>query len=271
MDDLRTTAMVDDEAGRPGSPAPAPAAVHIPQLSRRGVLGVWAAAAVPMGLLAWVVAPLVAGQLEGPGALARALIPCLTIGLVWQFVLVLALVRREQGTLRWSVLRQALWLRAPQDPRSGRRGGRLWLILPVLMLGFFASGLAPSLPHDAGRDFGVFLASDAAPAVLGGSWGWFAVLVTLWVFNSALGEELLFRGYLLPRMAGAFGRWDWLANGVLFAGYHLHEPWVIPSALCDSVILALPAKRRRSALLSIVVHSAQTLFFLVLLLGLVLR
>ena len=34
---------------------------------------------------------------------------------------------------------------------------------------------------------------------------------------------------------------------------------------------ALPAKRRRSALLSLVVHSAQTLFFLVLLLGLVLR
>jgi hypothetical protein len=35
--------------------------------------------------------------------------------------------------------------------------------------------------------------------------------------------------------------------------------------------VALPAKRRRSALLSIAVHSAQTLFFLVLLFGLVLR
>jgi hypothetical protein len=31
----------------------------------------------------------------------------------------------------------------------------------------------------------------------------------LWVFNTVLGEEL-FRGFLLPRMNGAFGRGDWL-------------------------------------------------------------
>lgn len=270
MDELRTTTTVDDGAGRPGSPRPAPAAVHIPQLSRRGVLGVWAAAAVPMGLLAWVVAPLVAGRLDGPNALARALIPCLTIGLVWQFVLVAVLVRREQGTLRWSVVREALWLQAPRDPRTGRRGGRLWLILPVLMLGFFASGLVPSLPHDAGHDFGVFLSSDAGPALLEGAWGWFAVLVTLWVFNTVLGEELLFRGYLLPRMAGAFGRWDWLANGVLFAGHHLHMWWAMPRILFDALTLALPSRYYRSALIGIAVHSTQTVFTCALVLPVVL-
>src|SRR3712207_7695724 len=56
----------------------------------------WAAATVPMGLLAWVVAPIVAGRLSGPGALSRALILALTAGLVWQFVLVLLLVRRSE-------------------------------------------------------------------------------------------------------------------------------------------------------------------------------
>ena len=123
MDDLRTTATVDDGAAGRRTRPPAPAGVHIPQLTRRGVLGVWAAAAVPMGLLAWVVAPLVADQLSGPGALARALIACLTVGLVWQFVLVVVLVRREQGTLRWSVVREALWLRAPRGSahRTARR------------------------------------------------------------------------------------------------------------------------------------------------------
>jgi uncharacterized protein len=30
-----------------------------------------------------------------------------------------------------------------------------------------------------------------------------------------LGEELPFRGFLLPRMRGAFGRTDWIVNGVL--------------------------------------------------------
>ena len=33
-----------------------------------------------------------------------------------------------------------------------------------------------------------------------GAWGWFALNVMLFVFNTVLGEELLFRGFLLPRM-----------------------------------------------------------------------
>ena len=261
MDDLRTTPV---ERGAVST------GVHIPQLTRRGVIGVWAAAAVPMGVLAWVVAPLVADQLRGPGALARALIVCLTDGLVWQFVLVVVLVRREQGTLRWAVVREALWLRSPRDPRTGRRGGRLWLVVPVLMVAFLAAHFVPSLPHDQGRDFGAFLASDAGTGVLAGSWGWFAVLVTLWVFNSALGEELLFRGYLLPRMAGAFGRWDWLANGVLFAGYHLHMWWAMPRILLDALSMALPSRYYRSALIGIAVHSTQSVFICALVLPIVL-
>jgi membrane protease YdiL (CAAX protease family) len=256
----------------PADDAPTATERSIPQLSLRRILGVWAAAAVPMGLLAWVVAPLIAHGLSGPNALVRALIPALTAGLIWQFVLVVGLVYREQRTLRWSVVREVLWLRAPRHPRTGRRGGRAWLILPALIVASAAGNLlVPTLPHSDGRDFGAFLGSHAGHVFLSGAWGWFAVIVVLMVFNTMLGEELLFRGYLLPRMGRTFGRWDWLANGVLFAAYHLHEPWVIPSALADSFILALPAKRRRSALLSIVVHSAQSVFFLVLMLGLVLK
>ena len=73
-----------------------------------------------------------------------------------------------------------------------------------------------------------------------------------------LGEELLFRGFLLPRMEGAFGKRDWVANGVLFALYHVHIPWIIPLALVDTFFLAYPARRYRSALLPIIVHSVQT-------------
>ena len=91
------------------------------------------------------------------------------------------------------------------------------------------------------------------------------------VFNTVLGEELLFRGLLLPRMRGAFGRWDWLANGVLFAVYHLHLPWTIPVNLIDTLILAYPSRRYRSALIGIAVHSVQTIVFSALLLVLVLR
>ena len=70
---------------------------------------------------------------QRPSAFARSMITALTIGLAWQFVLVLLLVRREQGALRWCVLREMLWLRGPKSPKTGRRGGRLWLtVLPLI-------------------------------------------------------------------------------------------------------------------------------------------
>ena len=102
-----------------------------------------------------------------------------------------------------------------------------------------------------------------------GAWGWFAVLLVLWIFNTVLGEELLFRGLLLPRMNGAFGNRDWIANGVLFACYHLHVPWVIPTALADTFILAYPTKRYRSAWIGIAVHSAQSIVLAAIVLSLV--
>jgi uncharacterized protein len=241
------------------------------QLGLGGIIAVWAAAAMPMGLLAWVIAPLLADQLSGPSALPRALFIALTAGLVWQFLLVMILVRREQGTLRWAVLKDALWLRAPRSPRTGRRGGRAWLIVIPLIVALAAEELVPGLPHAAARDFGDFINSHAGHALLAGGWGWFAIIVTLMVFNTALGEELLFRGFLLPRMNGVFGRRDWLANGVLFAVYHLHVPWIIPQALLDTFVLAYPSKRYRSALIGIAVHSAQSVVFGALTLSLVLK
>ena len=130
--------------------------------------------------------------------------------------------------------------------------------------------LLPTLPTPATRDMALFLGSGTGQAFLSGNWAWLAIIVLLQMFNSVLGEELLFRGLLLPRMNKQFGRWDWVANGALFALYHLHVPWVIPAGLLDTFILAGPSKRYRSALVGIAVHSAQSVVFLALTLSLVL-
>ena len=177
-----------------------------------------------MATLAWVITPWLAGVFEGPSAWFRAVTLCLTAGLVWQFVLVLVLVRREQGSLKWPIVKNALWLRAPRSPRTGRRGGRLWWLLIPLVLALAAEEFLPTLPTPVLRDLTTFLGSAAGQDFLSGNWVWLAAIVALSVFNTVLGEELLFRGLLLPRLSGVFGRWDWVANGVLFAAYHLHVP-----------------------------------------------
>jgi membrane protease YdiL (CAAX protease family) len=243
----------------------------LPQYSPRRILATWALAAVPMAVLAWVVAPLLARSFEGASAWPRAILLCLTAGMAWQCLLVLVAVRLEQGTLRWSVTREALWLRSPRAPRTGRRGGRLWWVLVPLVLAVAATEELPDLPRPADRDLGAFLSSSAGQDFFSGNWPWFGLVLAMMVLNTVLGEELLFRGLLLPRMRGAFGRRDWLANGALFAAYHLHTPWVIPASLLDAFVLSYPASRYRSALLAICVHSVQTVVLGALTLLLVLR
>jgi uncharacterized protein len=240
------------------------------QYSLAQILAVWAAAAVPMGVLAWVVAPWLEDQLGGDEPLTKALLLLITAGLIWQFVLVLILTRRELGTLRWSRVRDALWLRPPRDPRTGRVGGRVWLwVLPFVVL-FAIEAAIPGVTGSVSRDFAEFLDSDRGEDFFRGEWGWFAVVVVLVIFNTVLGEEMLWRGFLLPRMRGVFGRGDFVANGVLFAAYHLHTPWVIPTSLVDIFALAYPSRRFQSAWMGIIVHSTQSVFVIIIVLTLVL-
>jgi membrane protease YdiL (CAAX protease family) len=223
-----------------------------------------------MAILAWIVAPAIADRFDGPGAFAKALLVCLTGGLIWQFVLVVGLVASEQRTLRWSRVRDVLWLRAPRGPKTGHRSKKIWLIVPVLAVGFGLEEMLPGPSPVASHDFMSFLDSGAGHAMMSGAWGWFGLIAVLAVFNTVLGEELLFRGFLLPRMNGAFGDRDWLANGVMFAAYHLHMPWVIPAAMLDAFFLAYPSKRYRSALIGIAVHSVQSIVIVGVALSLVL-
>ena len=241
------------------------------QYSLAQILAVWAAAAIPMAVLAWLAAPLL-GALLGGGdtAFIKALLLCLTAGLIWQFVLTLILTRREQGTLRWSRVRDALWLLSPRDPRSGRVGGRVWLwVIPFILLFGLWEFFGFDITGPANRDLALFL-DTSGQEFFRGNWGWFAVIVVQSVFNSVLGEDLLFRGFLLPRMRGVFGRGDFVANGVLFAFYHLHQPWSIPASLADIVLTAYPTRRWQSVWMSIIVHSAQSVFIIFVILALVL-
>jgi len=245
----------------------------IRQYTLAQIIAVWAAAAIPMGILAWLVAPALEDNFAGAGnvPMAKALLLVLTIGSIWEFALVLGLVWFEQRSLRWSTLRDALWLRSPRSPKTGRVGGRVWLVLIPLIAVFAVGAAMPTFGAPENRDFGTFLGSDNGQSFLSGNWGWFGLILVWFVFNTVLGEELLFRGFLLPRMNRRFGRGDWAANGVFFAAYHVHIPWAMPATLVfDTVAMAYGTKRYRSAWIGIAVHSAQSVVLGAVILALVL-
>ena len=267
-----------------GSASPAAHAVPIVaederQYSLVKILAIWAAAVIPMVVLGWVVAPLIGDRIDlGVGdanreAFTRA--GLLTIGLIWQFVLCMVIIFREEGDLRWSTIRGRCWLNTPRDPKTGQPRARLWWwLVPLIVLFVALQGAPLDLPFIGEPDkysFDKLMASDDRKADLEGAWHLLGLFLVLGIFNTILGEELLFRGILLPKMRGVFGKGDWIANGVLFGLYHLHQPWGILKSMIDGVFcLAWPSRRFRSAWMGIIVHSSQTLFFAFIALGLVL-
>jgi len=256
-------------------------APSIPQYAAGRIFSVWLAAALPMAALGWFVAPALQSDPQRAGFERLAV---LSVGLVWQFVLVAVLLYREAGTLKWSAWRTRLWLGAPRSAIHGApRASLWWWVVPfVAVTALFELGISPFLDHvwtslvpvvaePNGFSMNGALASAAAKARLVGAWDIFGLYVISALFNTVLGEELLFRGWLLPRMAGVCGRWDWLVNGVLFGLYHLHQPWGLPgNVVVGALCFAWPTRRFRCAWFGIVAHAGQSVFFAVLLLGLVL-
>lgn len=255
------------------------------QYSLARILGIWAFAAIPMGILSWIVFPALSPDFgSDPLGAGVTRIVLLTIGLIWLFVLSMIIVRQEEGDLRWATVKRRLRLNAPHDPKTDETRPRLWLwvILFVIAIVVWEVALTsyvdelwvsifPFLAEPPGYSMGAVFASPEILERLVGAWWFFGLFVVNAVFNTILGEEFLFRGVLLPKMEGVFGKWSWVANGVLFGFYHVHQPWgIVDSAIGGVFFLAFPSWHFRSTWMGIIVHSAQSVFFAFLVLGVVL-
>jgi uncharacterized protein len=255
------------------------------QYSLARILGIWALAAVPMGILSWIVFPALSPDYRSDplGAGVTRLV-LLMIGLVWLFVLSMIIVRREEGNLRWETVKRRLRLNAPRDPKTGDTRRRLWLwVIPFLLatvvwelaLTSYVDGLwvsvFPFLAEPPGYSMAAVFQSQEILQRLVGAWWFLGLYIFQAIFNTILGEEFLFRGVLLPRMEGVFGKWSWVANGVLFGFYHVHQPWgIVGSVISGALLYALPSWRFRSTWMGIIVHSAQSVYFSFLILGVIL-
>jgi membrane protease YdiL (CAAX protease family) len=246
------------------------------------ILGIWLAVALPFFVLGWVVFPALAPDFDtdpiGRGAVKMAAI---AVGLIWESILALIIVYREEGDLRWSTLQRRLRLNTPSDPRTGAPRRKLWLwLIPLVLLHValswtilpeidsWVSKVIPLFTPPEGSELVEFLRSPEAMSKMVGAW-WLLGLFLVMGFFNILGEEFLFRGVLLPRMQGVFGKWDWVANGVLGTLYHTHMPWswLGTTGISWIFLYALPAKYLRSTWVSVIAHGSMVVLETVIFVG----
>ena len=181
------------------------------------------------------------------------------------------------GNLADVVAVMASWIALLKEKASGR-----WLYAGVLVATLIernAGILQPALTSIRFFEpspfyvqfFSHFGPTDFMGIPLLGAW-WIPVYyaVVMLVFNIG-GEELWWRGYVLPRQELAFGKMTWIVHGVFWSAFHLFmQPtlWDIVRMSISGVGLAYVAQRTKSTLPGIVGHSFGNLpFFLSLVRG----
>jgi membrane protease YdiL (CAAX protease family) len=156
-----------------------------------------------------------------------------------EFLAALIILRREGYPLRFDqALRERINWRLPS---TVKQWGMAVLVFVLVFAGIKTLGaLTPPIAEWAGLPAWMPVSLNPAMAhadiadkysdvLLSGNVIFLivALLFRSFIFN-ILGEELYYRGVLLPKMKGAFGRWAWAANGILFAGKHAALFWMIP-------------------------------------------
>lgn len=237
---------------------------EVKQYSVGKIIGLWALVALPMVIFRFVLMPLLVPVASiHPGILYWLF---MILGMIWQFVLSVLILRRELGGWSWQKLKKRLWLNHPVHPKTMKIYKLAYsFTIPIILYAFFfeSSGLFSFIEEGINRLFPALapesytLIENLATPEFEGAWYLLGIALVSCLFNYLLGEELFFRGVLLPQMRGAFGKWDWAMNGVLFASYHLHKISEIPLFIVGSLFYGFLNVKYRSFWPAVLIHGVE--------------
>jgi len=231
------------------------------QYSLAKILGIWAVVALPMLLITYVVTPALIPRVKlHPGILFWFLT---ILAMAWQFAVSMWIVYREEGDIRWATIRRRFWYQKPRNPKTGEPNAKLlWWSIPLIILSVGLGNMVvqgplidailkifPALTPPSYSDSNNLVSPEFI-----GQWWLLGVVLINNAFNYFLGEEFLFRGVLLPKMEGVFGKRDWVANVVLFSAYHLHIPFAILPNLLITAPYIWASRYFRSNWFGVIVH-----------------
>jgi membrane protease YdiL (CAAX protease family) len=91
--------------------------------------------------------------------------------------------------------------------------------------------------------------------------------IPLVLFFNIFGEELLWRGYLLPRQELTGGQHTWVLHGLLWGLSHTFQYWLLPPIFLGAMVLSFVVQKMKNTWIGIIAHAINnSLPFLILLL-----
>jgi membrane protease YdiL (CAAX protease family) len=192
------------------------------------------------------------------GLQLASLVPYLTL-----FVGALVAYRREKNPRSWEAFRDRF--------RLHRLSAQDWLwVLALIIFSFFSYLILRSLVSTLVLNNIIMLPASIPRIIdprlqlsleemagdnLKGNWLLVAISVLVLFFN-IFGEELWWRGYLLPRQEVVYGRSAWVVHGLMWTLFHIFKYWELIAILPVSLALSFVVQYRRNTWYGILAHLA---------------
>jgi hypothetical protein len=212
----------------------------IPQLKWAGLIGLFVLPVAWWFIVLHVIGPRLLSSITTPdGEINGYALNLISLSCyLFEFLLAVFVLRREGQTFTWAALRNRL---------NFRWGGwKAWAMFTILVVAGVAltfpliptskitAQVAPPpdwFPASQNPLKEVKSVEDALPGVeFRGNYLFLALFLFTGVMN-ILGEDALYRGVLIPKSHGLFGKRAWLAGGLIFSLKHIYVWWRIQETL----------------------------------------
>ncbi len=222
-------------------PVGAPEVAEVPELKPMGLRSAvfyFGGPALLFIFAIWGLRPLLESLgLSGPESTTWAVGSMAAVLLIIAF----AAYRLEGNPWTWNAFRNRYRLHAI-SPRGWlwTLGALVFSLVTVLGLDFFRD--------QAMTQLGIRLPETSYTAnVLG---------FTIMMIFVTLGEDLWWRGYVLPRQELAHGRWAWFVHGTGWTLFHIATWWELPTMWLGALAMSFVAQRLKNTTPAMVVHFA---------------
>ena len=167
------------------------------------------------------------------------------------FLLTFLLLKKDGFTLDWSTIKDRLMLKRIniQDIMWIIIGMIICTLISVLLIGFWKL-FSPSFDINELKEM-----SPIKVNPLVGKERFALIFLPIFYFFNYVGEEFMWRGYILPRQILAFGKYSWPLNMILHVVFHMAFSlkallFFIPFML----FLPYIVYKRKNTYLSIIIH-----------------
>lgn len=165
-------------------------------------------------------------------------------------------IRREGNAGSW----RAVLTRWRIKPMTGKDGN--WMtagLIVTFLLQVSLSKLFNPLINQFIANMGWKIPTEAGYDLDRTSFMSIGLLAISLIFN-IVGEEVWWRGYILPRQELRHGKFAWLIHGTMWALFHIYRPWEIPAKLFVAQVIPFIVQRRKNTSISLIMHMLMNIF-----------